>query len=71
MAKIKGKVGHSDLEGGYPTLEGDDGKTYKLEGDTAKLKRGEKVEIEGKVEEGGFGIGFGTPVLTVKSHRAG
>jgi hypothetical protein len=69
MAKFKGKVGHSDLEGGYATLESDDGKTYKLEGDAQALQRGQKVEIEGTVEEGGMGIGFGAPVLTVKKHR--
>jgi len=67
--KITGKVGYSDLEGGYLTLEGDDGKTYKLEGDSQTLQRGQKVEIEGSVDEGGFGIGFGAPILTVKKHR--
>ncbi len=68
--KIKGKVGRSDLEGGYLTLEGADGKTYKLEGATAQLAAGQQVEIDGAVEEAGFGIGFGAPVLKVKSHRA-
>jgi len=68
MAKFKGKVGKSDLEGGYVTLEGDDGATYKLEGGGAdKLARGSKVEIEGAVDEGGMGIGFGSPVLKVKA----
>jgi hypothetical protein len=71
MAKHKGKVGYSDLEGGYFTLEGDDGTSYKLEGGDAGLrKKGQKVEVEGTVEEGGFGIGFGAPILTVKSYRA-
>jgi len=70
MSKIKGKVGYSDLEGGYFTLEADDGKTYKLEGgDKALHKKGLKVEVEGTVEEGGMGIGFGSPTLAVKSHR--
>ena len=73
MAKLKGTVGHSDLEGGYLTLEAEDGKRYKLEGADASLKslkKGAKVEIEGSVEEGGFGLGFGAPVLTVKKHKA-
>jgi len=69
MTKFTGKVGHSDLEGGYLTLEADDGNTYKLEGDTAKLERGKKVEIDGSVETM-MGIGFGAQVLTVKKHRA-
>ena len=69
--KIKGTIAHSDLEGGYWTLEGDDGKTYRLEGGDAALhKKGQKVEIEGTVDEGGFGIGFGTPTLQVKKHKA-
>ena len=70
MAKLKGKIGYSDLEGGFWTLEGDNGKSYKLEGgDKALEKKGLKVEIEGTVEEGGMGIGFGAPVLTVKKHK--
>jgi hypothetical protein len=31
MAKLKGKVVRSDLEGGFWTLEAEDGSTYKLE----------------------------------------
>lgn len=70
MAKLKGKIGYSDLEGGFWTLEGDDGTSYKLDGGDATLhKKGQKVEIDGKVEEGGMGIGFGAPVLKVKGHK--
>lgn len=70
MAKVKGKIGYSDLEGGFWTLEGDDGKSYKLEGgDKALQKKGLKVEIDGTVEEGGMGIGFGAPTLVVKGHK--
>ena len=69
MKKIKGKVGYSDLEGGYYTLEADDGSIYKLEGGDATLhKKGQKVEVEGDLEEA-MGIGFGSPVLNVKKHR--
>jgi hypothetical protein len=69
MTKYKGKVGHSDLEGGYLTLEGDDGTTYKLDGDIQGLAKGQKVEIDGKIETV-MGIGFGTPTLKVRAHRA-
>jgi len=69
MTKLKGKVGWSDLEGGYLILEADDGQKFKLEGDTAALEKGQKVEIDGSVEAT-MGIGFGTPVLTVKKHKA-
>jgi hypothetical protein len=68
MTKMKGKVGWSDLEGGYPILEGEDGQTYKLEGDTKALPRGKQVEITGNIETM-MGIGFDTPVLTVKGHK--
>jgi hypothetical protein len=69
MPKFTGKVGHSDLEGGFATLESG-GVSYKLEGGGAdKLKAGTKVEIEGAVDEGGMGIGFGSQVLKVKSFK--
>ena len=66
--KIKGKVGHSDLEGGYYTLS--DGKvTYKLEGGGPDLlKEGVSAEIEGKIDGTMMGIGFGTPTFKIKSY---
>jgi hypothetical protein len=70
MAKYKGKVVHSDLEGGYWTFEADDGTTYKLEGGGADLlKRGIRAEVEGHVDGEAMGIGFGAPVLTVKKYK--
>ncbi len=69
MPKFTGKVGHSDLEGGYTTLEAG-GTTYKLEGGGAeKPKAGTKVEVEGAVDGGGMGIGFGAQVLKVKTFK--
>ncbi len=69
MAKFKGKVVRSDLEGGFWTLEAEDGETYKLEGgDPSLLKGGVKVEVEGNVEQA-MGIGFGAPVLSVKKFK--
>ncbi len=70
MAKLKGKVVRSDLEGGFWTLETDDGDTYKLEGGGPDLlKKGVNAEVDGTVEEGQMGIGFGAPVLTVKKYK--
>jgi hypothetical protein len=70
MAKYKGKVSRSDLEGGYFTLEADDGTSYKLEGGGADLlKPGVRAEIDGAVEEGAMGIGFGAPLLKVKKYK--
>jgi hypothetical protein len=67
--KVKGKVAKSDLEGGYWTFN--DGKeTYKLEGGGKDLLReGTSAEIEGTVEKDSFGIGFGAPVLKVKTYK--
>ena len=68
--KLKGKVGRSDLEGGYFTFSAGGNDTYKLEGGGADLlKAGVSAEIEGHVEKDAMGIGFGTPVLRVKSYR--
>lgn len=69
MAKYKGKVVRSDLEGGFWTLEAQDGTTYKLEGGGGDLlKAGVSAEIEGEVEQM-MGIGFGAPTLTVKKYK--
>lgn len=70
MAKFKGTVQKSDLEGGYFTFETDDGDVYKIEGgDKALRVVGAKVEIEGNVDEEQMGIGFGAAVLNVKSWK--
>lgn len=69
MTKVKGKVVRSDLEGGFWTLEGDDGATYKLEGGSADLfKNGVRAEVDGDVAEA-MGIGFGAAVLTVRKFK--
>jgi|1186.fasta_scaffold1012642_2 hypothetical protein len=66
MAKYKGRVSRSDLEGGYWQLESADGTTYKLEGGSG-LKAGVTIEVEGAVDGDAMGIGFGSPVLKVKN----
>jgi hypothetical protein len=72
MAKYKGTIGRSDLEGGFWTFSTDDGDEYKLEGGGADLlKAGVKAEVEGTVDEGQMGIGFGAPVLKVKRYTIG
>jgi hypothetical protein len=70
MAKYNGKVVRSDLEGGYWSFETQDGDQYKLEGGGADLlKNGVKAEVDGAVDEGAMGIGFGAPVLKVKKYK--
>jgi hypothetical protein len=70
MEKLKGTIGRSDLEGGFWTFATDDGDEYKLEGGGKDLlKDGVKAEIDGAVDEGAMGIGFGAPVLKVKKYK--
>ncbi len=67
--KLSGKIGYVDLEGGYYTLTTDKGEIYKLDGGGGDLRqKGAHADVEGHVDEAGFGIGFGTPVLHVKSY---
>ena len=68
--KRTGTVHHVDLEGGYYTFRQDNGDVFKLDGGGADLRKaGVRVEIEGTVDDKGFGISFGTPVLNVKSYK--
>lgn len=68
--KISGTIHHVDLEGGYYTLRTARGEVFKLDGGGADLRvPGVKAEVEGQVDDKGFGISFGTPVLKVKSYK--
>lgn len=68
--KLSGRIARVDLEGGYYTLTTDSGEVYKLDGGGADLRvPGAQAEVHGSVVEGGFGIGFGTPVLHVQSYK--
>jgi hypothetical protein len=67
--KLQGKIGHVDLEGGYYTLTTAKGEIFKLDGGGADLRvPGAHAEVEGTLDEAGFGIGFGTPVVHVKKY---
>ncbi|MDW8283714.1 MAG: DUF5818 domain-containing protein [Myxococcales bacterium] len=68
--KLTGRIGYVDLEGGYYTLTTEGGEVYKLDGGGPDLRvPGVQVQVEGSVDEAGFGIGFGTPVLQVKKYQ--
>jgi hypothetical protein len=70
MAKFRGTVKHSDLEGGRWELHADDGEVYDLEGAPAAiLTDGLRVEIDGKLETGMMSIGMRGGVLRVKQAR--
>jgi hypothetical protein len=64
--KVTGTVEFRDLEGGLFQLKADDGKRYTLLGAKSELKgaKGERVEIEGSLDEG-FGISMAGPQLRV------
>jgi hypothetical protein len=66
MAKFKGTIRKSDLEGGHWTLEADDGERYQLQGSTAALKDGARATVSGKVERSMMGIGMTGPILSVE-----
>ncbi len=72
MAKLRGTVRRSDLEGGHWQLVGDDGTTYQLAdgGGVAELRRdGARVEVEASVDRQAVSIGMTGPILRVKSAK--
>ena len=69
MPTLKGTIRKNDLEGGFWELVADDGEHYQLRGAKGDLADGQRVEVEGKVDKGGFGIGMAGPYLDVKSWK--
>jgi cob(I)alamin adenosyltransferase len=68
--KLTGRVVYRDLEGGVWVLEGDDGRTYQLAGGDRKIKKdGQRVEVEGKVDDDAMTIHMVGPVFNVASYR--
>ncbi len=70
MAKYTGTVKKNDIEGGVWELHTSDGERYQLRGGDDNLRvTGQKVEVEGKIDRGGFGIGMTGPYLDVSSWK--
>jgi hypothetical protein len=70
MAKYRGTMRRSDLEGGHWQLEADDGNTYVLEGAPAAVEAdGAKVEVDGKVDDQAMGFAMTGPTLKVKTAK--
>ena len=70
MAKHRGTVRRSDLEGGHWQLVAVDGQTYVLDvaGEPpVALADGQQVEIDGTVDRGALSFAMTGPVLKVKS----
>jgi hypothetical protein len=70
MAKYRGTIRRSDLEGGHWQLEADDGTMYVLQDAPATVEKdGTKVEIDGSVDEGVMGFAMTGPTLKVKTAK--
>jgi hypothetical protein len=70
MAKFRGTIRRSDLEGGHWQLEADDGTTYVLEGAIRGLEQdGVEVEIDGAVDRQAMGLAMTGPTLKVKAGK--
>ena len=67
MAKLKGTIERSDLEGGMWLLKADDGESYQLSGHTKGLENGKRAELDGQVERNQMSFGMGGTIFTVRS----
>ncbi len=68
--KLKGKVVFRDIETGIWVLEGDDGRTYQLDGGDRKIKKdGQRVAVEGEVQGDKLSLGMVGPLFRVKSYQ--
>lgn len=66
MAKFRGTIRRSDLEGGHYQLVADDGTTYEVQGtDAALTQDGARVEVEGAIDKGVMSIAMTGPTLKV------
>ena len=68
--KLKGTICRTDVEGGHWLLKTEGGDQYQLTGTITDVKDGMRVEVEGKVDKGAFGIGMAGPTLDVKSWKS-
>ncbi|WP_224249184.1 DUF5818 domain-containing protein [Hyalangium gracile] len=68
--KLSGRIAFRDIETGVWVLEGDDGRTYQLAGGDRKIKKdGQRVEVEGNVDNDAVTLHMVGPVLTVASYK--
>jgi cob(I)alamin adenosyltransferase len=68
--KLSGRIAYRDIETGVWVLESDDGRTYQLAGGDRKIKKdGQRVEVEGKVDNDSVTLHMVGPVFNVASYR--
>jgi hypothetical protein len=71
MAKLRGTIVRSDLEGGVYQFHAEDGTVYEVDGDDPLLKQeGAKVELDGAVDKNVMSFTMTGPRLKVKSIKA-
>ncbi len=69
MKKFKGTITKSELEGGVWLLNEDSGQTYQLDSsDESIYKEGQKVSIDGEVDEEIMTFAMMGPVLKVRKY---
>lgn len=70
MAKYRGFVRKSDLEGGFYQLVTDDGTVYEIEGGGPELRSdGARVEVEGRIDKAAVSFTMTGPRLKVTSAK--
>jgi hypothetical protein len=70
MAKFRGTIRHSDLEGGHFQLVADDGSVYEVESegnDPLLATDGARVEIDGSVDKDALSFTMTGPRLKVRA----
>jgi len=68
--KVRGSVEFRDVEMGVWVLVGEDGRTYQIAGGRSPLlKEGQRVEVEGDVDDAAMGVAMVGPILRVRSYK--
>ena len=68
--KVRGTVEFRDVEMGVWVLVGDDGRTYQLAGGRASLlKEGQRVEVDGDVDDAAVSVSMVGPVFRVRGYK--
>ena len=68
---FRGVIKKNDLEGGFWELHAEDGERYQIRGGNSDLRvQGQKVEVQGEVDDQAMGIGMTGPILDISSWKA-
>lgn len=65
MSTFTGIIRYNDLEGGFFELVTESGEVYRLSRCSAKT--GDRVQVKGTVEQGGFSIHMTSPSIAVSA----